>query len=276
MARRAALVRGLGDIGSAVAHRLVVEGYAVVIHDHPSPSTTRRKMAFADAAFDGVATLDGIEARCAPDIAMIRDLLAQHVVAVHLGEFGPLVDALKPGVLVDARMRKRAVPETQRGLAAVAVGLGPNFMVGVTCDVAVETSWDGLGTVIREGAPRSLAGEPRELGGHARGRYVYAPRAGLFRTDAQIGDPVTAGQPVATIEGTVLVAPLAGILRGLTHDRVLVTAGTKVIEVDPRGAAAEVSGIGERPRRIASGVVAAIAVAEAAREARRRAQVQAQ
>jgi hypothetical protein len=32
-------------------------------------------------------------------------------------------------------------------------------------------------------------------------------------------------------------------------------AGTKVVEVDPRGRVDEVRGIGERPRRIAEGVL---------------------
>lgn len=253
-----ALVRGLGDIGSSVAHRLFTDGYNVVLHDAPQPPTTRRKMAFADAAFDGVAMLDGVEARRASDLAAIPDLLARRLVAIYLGSFEPLVAALKPDVLVDARMRKRAVPESQRGLATITVGLGPNFKVGDTCDVAVETSWDALGAVIRDGAPLALAGEPRDLGGHARERYVYAPCAGVFRTTLQIGDTVTAGQPVAMIDTTVLHAPLAGVLRGLTHDGVPVKERTKVIEIDPRGRAAEVAGISERPRRIADGVMAAI------------------
>jgi xanthine dehydrogenase accessory factor len=138
--RLAALVRGVGDIGSAIAHRPFSGGYDVVIHDAAQPTATRRRMAFADAAFDGVSTLDDVEARRASDIASIGELLAQRMVAVYLGAFADLVETLKPQVLVDARMRKRAVPEDQRGLAAVTVGLGPNFTVGVTCDIAVETS----------------------------------------------------------------------------------------------------------------------------------------
>ena len=252
-----AIVRGLGDIGSAVAHRLFSDGYRVVVSDGPQPTTTRRRMAFADAAFDGIATLEGVEARCAPDIGALRDLLRHRVVAVYLGPFALLVAALTPDVLIDARMRKRAVPENQRGLADVTVGLGPNFTVGVTCDVAVETSWERLGAVVCEGAPLPLAGEPRELGGYARERYVYAPSAGIFRAEVQIGDAVVAGQAIATIDGTVLTAPVSGLLRGLTHDGVPVTERTKVIEVDPRPHA-DVRGIGERPRRIADGVVAAI------------------
>jgi len=50
------LVRGVGDIGSAVAHRLFTAGCEVIIHDDPQPATTRRGMAFADAIFDGWQT----------------------------------------------------------------------------------------------------------------------------------------------------------------------------------------------------------------------------
>jgi xanthine dehydrogenase accessory factor len=252
------LIRGCGDVGSAVAHLLVRTGHEVVIHDVALPAAPRRGMAFADAVFDGAATLDGVGARRAVNLIEIGELLARRTVVVYVGPFAPLAEALAPYVLVDARMRKRAVPESQRGLARVTIGLGPNFHAGVTCDAAVETSWDGLGTVIYDGATRPLAGEPRELGGHARARYVYAPADGVFRTQAKIGDPVTAGQPVAMIDGVVLSAPVSGVLRGLTHDGVPVTSRTKVIEVDPRGHAAEVAGIGQRPRQIADGVMAAL------------------
>jgi xanthine dehydrogenase accessory factor len=56
------LVRGSGDIGSAVAHHLFREGHAVVIHDDPQPTTSRRGMAFTDAVFDGHAALEGLRA----------------------------------------------------------------------------------------------------------------------------------------------------------------------------------------------------------------------
>jgi hypothetical protein len=55
-------VRGVGDIGSAVVRRRFIAGYAVVVHDGEPPTTTPRGMAFADAIFDGRATLDGIAA----------------------------------------------------------------------------------------------------------------------------------------------------------------------------------------------------------------------
>jgi xanthine dehydrogenase accessory factor len=253
------LVRGLGDVGSAVAHCLFREGYAVVIHDEPTPATTRRGMAFADAAFDGRATLEGVDAVRAPNLLRVDELLAsRRAIPVYVRPLGPLLTRFAPDVLVDARMRKHAPPEGQTGLAPLVVGLGPRLVAGTHADVVVETSWEDLGRVITAGAPRPLAGEPRTLGGHARDRYVYAPFDGVFRTKARIGDVVQRGQEIAEIGATVLAAPLDGAIRGLTRDGVRVTVRTKVIEIDPRGAAAEVRGISERPRRIADGVRAAI------------------
>ena len=91
-------------------------------------------------------------------------------------------------------------------------------------------------------------------------RYVYAPVAGVFRTALQIGSPVRAESPVAYVGATVLTAPLDGVLRGLTHDGVTVTVGANVIEVDPRGPAAVVRGISERPGAIAESVWRAVQV----------------
>jgi len=51
------LVRGIGDIGSAVTHRLFGAGHRVVIHDVPAPAAPRRGMAFTDAIFDGTVVL---------------------------------------------------------------------------------------------------------------------------------------------------------------------------------------------------------------------------
>ena len=181
-------------------------------------------------------------------------------------ELAPALAALAPDVLVDARMRKRAVPEVQRGLAPLTIGLGPNFVAGETTDLAIETQWgDDLGTVVSAGPTQALGGEPRAFEGHARDRFIYAPVAGVMRTAAAIAQRVGAGEVVATIGSEELAAPLDGILRGLVHDGVPVDVGAKVVEVDPRGDLTKVFGIGPRPRRIAEGVLEAMAAGFAPR-----------
>jgi xanthine dehydrogenase accessory factor len=254
------LVRGSGDIGSAVAHTLFEANYSVVIHDSGKPSATRRKMAFCDAIFDGYALLAGVSAQLFGDPSELTARLAAHdLVALTTLDISQVLSILQPEVLVDARMKKHEQPEIQIALAPFTIGLGPNFIAGETVHAAIETGWnEELGNVIRHGATRPLEGEPQTIAGHARDRYVYSPAAGTFRTALQIGDMVSSGQVVAYVDEIPLCAPISGILRGMTHDGVPVTKKAKIIEVDPRGAQAQISGIAERPRRIAQGVLEAI------------------
>ena len=254
------LIRGANDVGSAVAHRLFRAGYSVVIREISQPAATRRRMSFTDAVFDGQAVLDGMEAQLIKRLYLLRGALVAHqVIPVVVKDFHELMQTLHPHILVDARMRKHLQPENQRGLAEFTIGLGPNFIAGETVDLAIETNWgDTLGQLIGQGSTNPLQGEPREIDGHARDRYVYAPVIGAFHTSLQIGDTVSQGQEVARIDSTPLHAPITGVLRGLTHDGVPVTPKTKVIEVDPHTHGAQISGIGERPARIAEGVFTAI------------------
>jgi xanthine dehydrogenase accessory factor len=254
------LILGANDIGSATAHRLFMAGYSVALHEQPLPASTRRLMSFTDAVFDGLATLDGVAAMRVEDDDALRGALVAHlVIPLSVGERPALLESLHPMVLVDARMRKHHRPEVQLGHAELTIGLGPGFLVGETVDIAVETAWgEALGDIIREGGTRALSGEPREIGGHGRDRYVYAPVAGEFRSTHRIGDGVQVGQEIAWIGTTPLLAPITGVLRGLTHTKVPVLERTKIIEIDPRMDHAEVSGILERPARIAEGVLRAI------------------
>lgn len=253
------LVRGSGDVGSAVAHLLLTSGHGVVVHDVALPAAPRRGMAFADAIFDGACELAGVRGRRVDDVGALRGESGGELLLT-TAPLEEVLAAVRPDVLVDARMRKRAQPEAQRGLAPLTIGLGPNFVAGETTDLAIETQWgEQLGALVKQGPTRALGGEPRSFEGHARDRFVYAPVAGIMRTQAQIAQRVQAGEQVAAIGDERLRAPLDGILRGLVHDGVPVQEGAKVLEVDPRGDVAKVRGIGERPRRIAEGVLAAIA-----------------
>src|SRR6266545_4990614 len=164
------LIRGAGDVGSAVAHALYEAGFAVVVHDDPKPSHTRRGMSFTDALYDSLATLAGVlgkRARGAADLPpMVR---CRRAVALSDLPIADVFQLLSLDVLVDARMRKRVTPESQRGLAPLVIGLGPKYEAGVNADIVVETAWgDDLGKVIRSGRCRDFASEPQLMAGHGR------------------------------------------------------------------------------------------------------------
>lgn len=268
LARPVVLVRGLGDVASAVAHRLFLEGWPVALHQGEAPPLVhRRAMAFADAWFDGEAWLAGLCARrLAPRETPDAFVASREAIVLLPGTFEAALTALGPTVLIDARLRKRARPECQRGLAPLVLGLGPGFRAGGNVDWAVETGWgERLGAILRRGGTAPLAGEPRPLGGAGRERLVYAPLAGRFQALRRIGEPVTAGERVAEIAGQAIAAPLSGTLRGILRDGLAVAAGTKLLEVDPRPPGrATVSGIGERPGRIAASVAKDLAAWAAA------------
>lgn len=263
---RPVLVLGAGDVGSAVAHALFRVGAAVAMQDGPAPpAAPRRGMAFADAFFDGQATLTGVTARRlgSPPVDLPAALGGAASLPFLAGNVAEVLAAAPWAAVVDARMRKRTAPEDLRAWAPLTVGLGPGFVAGegpdVNCHVAVETSWEALGGVVRSGPTLPLRGEPRPIAGAGRERAVYAPAAGLFRTGLAIGGSVAAMRPIGTLDGRALPAPLAGVLRGLVRDGVPVEAGSKVAEVDPRGDPALCFGLGERPRRVAAAVIGLLA-----------------
>ena len=251
------LVRGSGDVASAVAHRLFVLGHAVLIHEMPRPTHIRRGMAFTDAVFDGKAGLQGVWAKCPHTHEDLQRMLAcGRAIPVCTCPLEEALQLMQPEVLVDARMRKRSVPENQIGLAPLTVGLGPNFSAGINVDLAVETAWGtSLGHILHAGTTQPLEGEPRAIEGLTRERCVYAEEAGTVRTRRAIGDWVEAGETLAVLNGRTICAPVSGHVRGVCHDDVHVQAGGKIAEIDPRRDNPSLFGLGERPVRIAEAVV---------------------
>ncbi len=261
--RPAAIVVGCGDVGSAVAHALHNAGCAVVLVDHADPPWTRRGMAYTDAWYVGTAGLVQIDACFCASVRSIPFVLDRRdMIAATTWSWQGVAAALHPVAIVDARVVKRQAPDslkTNDGAAPLTIGLGPGFVAGVHVDVAIETAWgDDLGAIVESGGTKPFEGEPRHVGGAGRERYVYATKAGRFESDRRIGDRVAAGEDIATLGGDAITAPLSGVLRGLSARGARIGAGQKIVEVDPRGEASLCFGLGERPRRIAAGVIEAL------------------
>jgi xanthine dehydrogenase accessory factor len=232
----------------------------VVMHDSEHPPHARRQMAFTDAFFEGRAELEGVLAKKVRIIDDVRFMIEcrRAVVAIDC-EFGEVLSSLQPDVLVDARMRKHERPESLRGLAPLTVGIGPDLEAEEIADIVIESGWgETLGAVLTKGRTKPLGGEPRELAGVGRDRFVYAQRPGIFRTSREIGDEVDCGELVGAIDETPVFAPLRGSLRGLSHDQAVVAAGSKVVEIDVAAHDWDTRSIGDRPKKIAFGVLKAV------------------
>jgi xanthine dehydrogenase accessory factor len=254
------VVRGGNDIASAVAHRLFTAGYPVTILEAPQPLTVRRGMAYASAVYEGRITLDGVTGEHAPTVERALELLKSRsaipVVAVADKE---ILSSLKPTVIVDARLRKKERSTSRIADAPLVIGLGPGFKAGVEAHVVIETNrGPNLGQIITEGEADPYSGEPMEIAGHSKDRYLYAPRPGVFRTPLDLGGRVEAGQVVGHVEGEPLVAKVGGIIRGIVKDGLPVAAGAKLVDIDPRGDPTYLSELSKKAWTIADAVLTAI------------------
>ena len=132
----------------------------------------------------------------------------------------------------------------------IGAGIG-----GLATAVALQQA--GIDFEIMEAAP--------ELKPVGAGIVMASNAMQVFQRLGMEQDIISAGQEVARLDEIPLYAPIDGMLRGLTHDGVPVAQKTKIIEVDPRGQQAQISGIPERPRRIAAGVLLAIKIWQASK-----------
>ena len=168
------------------------------------------------------------------------------------------IDKIKPDVLVDATMAKRNI-RTRITDVPLVIGMGPGFYAGRDVHIVVETNHsNNLGRVILEGEAERDTGTPVAIGGLTKERVIWAPQAGIFATDREIGDSVVAGEVTGRVGDLPLEAPISGMLRGLLRNGVTVSKGSKLIEVDPVNDRAICNFITDKMRTIGDGVLEAI------------------
>ena len=264
------LIRGGGDLATGVAHRLHRAGFTVIVTELPQPLAVRRAVSFAEAVYKERVTVEGVTAHLAPDplVAVAKGGGAYTV----MGEIPIVVDAddsvlarMRPPIVVDARMAKRNLG-TRLTDAKLVIGLGPGFTAGVDCHAVVETNrGHNLGRVYWEGSAEPNTGEPEPVRGVAGQRVLRAPRDGEFKGRVEIGDLVKAGDvlaevvdPLQGVDGEPIRAQFDGVVRGLLHDGLRVTAGMKVGDLDPRGVREYCFLISDKARAVSGGVLEAI------------------
>jgi xanthine dehydrogenase accessory factor len=252
------VVRGGGDIGTGVAHRLHAAGLAVLVAELSQPLVVRRTVAFAKAVYAGEVTVEGVTARLVAGPAETWPVAGAGAVPVLVDPAGECLRALRPPIVVDARLAKRNLGTT-RADAPLVIALGPGFTAGHDCHAVVETQrGHHLGRVYWQGSAAADTGQPEAVHGHAADRVLRAPQPGAVLARKAIGDAVSAGEVVATAGGAPIVAPFAGVLRGLVQSGLVVPAGMKVGDVDPRGVREHCFAISDKARAVGGGVLEAV------------------
>jgi xanthine dehydrogenase accessory factor len=242
--RSYAVVLGTNEIATALGIALRRAGWSVVLAHDPNPPVLRRGMSFHDALFGDPAVIDGVAAWRADTALELIAAVARGsgAIVTRLGLLDLIVlDRLD--VLVDARMQPAAAaPPDLRWLARVSVGLGPAFLAGANCDIAV-------------GPAQAGAARPAEA--KAR-RWVHAPAQGVWRTPVEIGTHIFRDFVLGHLDGAPIRSPIDGVITGAVRDGAEVWAGVELAEIDRRVRKARWRGLDDRGRAFAVATLAAI------------------
>lgn len=258
------LIRGAGDLASGVAIRLHRSGFPVVMTEIERPLAVRRTVAFAQAVFDGVCRVEEVTGRrcCIEEVAAV---IAQDEIAIVVDPHGETIRRLQPPIVVDAIMAKHNTGTTLQD-APLVVALGPGFTAGADCHAVIETErGHNLGRVIWRGSAAPDTGEPGELPGIGRraSRVLRAPVVGHVIGRCAIGDRVAEGAELAVVQDETgaehpILAPFAGVLRGLIHPSVRVHVGMKIGDLDPRADVSYCFTVSDKSLAIGGGALEAI------------------
>lgn len=250
------LVRGGGDIATGSIYKLHRCGYRVLVLETKEPAAIRRKAAFCEAVYDGIACVEGVVCQKADTIKACEKIWEEGKIPLMTDPQAQILSVVKPEVVVDGILAKKNLG-TNRNMAPLTIGLGPGFCAGTDVDYVIETMrGHQLGRIITKGCALPNTGVPGIIGGYGAERVIHAPVSGRLRANAQIGDLVEEGDLLAVIGETQVKASLTGVLRGIIRDGFLVHEGLKIADIDPRKEQKEnCSTISDKARCIAGGVL---------------------
>ena len=258
--RPLALVKGAGDLATGVGWRLHRVGFDVLMTEAERPTVIRRTVAFAEAVYEGLVVVEGVEAVLVDGPSAARSAFERDEVAVMVDPSCAVALTMHPVLVVDAIIAKKNLGTAMSDAPAV-VALGPGFRVGTDVHAVVETMrGHDLGRVLWEGEALPNTGVPGEIGGASAERVLRAPKAGVFAGSKRIGDRVCAGDVVADVDGAPVTTTIDGVLRGMLRSGLSVTPGFKVADVDPRAKPEHCLTISDKALAVAGGVLEAAGV----------------
>ena len=259
------VIRGAGDFASAIAHRLYLVGYDVLMLEKARPTAVRREVCFSEAVYQGSKMVERVEGFFAPGWKEAERSLKDGRLTIMVDESGRYLSRFRPHIVVDAL--KRNVDRQRLASAMYTVGIGGGVCAGDNVDCVVETKrGHDLGRIIRKGrASKPVALLNAEADG--MGHYVASSIDGVLVGKRIISSLVKRGDLIAEVLGERggvmnVYAPLDGVLRGIVHDGCRVSKGMRIAEVDPRMEAGHCFTISDRARCVSGSVLEAIMVFE--------------
>ena len=251
------VVKGAGEMASAIAHRLMMCHFPVVMTEKEHPSVIRRAVSFAQAIFHGKYCLQNV---CAVKVAKentteILRLIAQKIIPVVVDPTATIIQSLKPTVVIDAIIAKRNTGTTIHD-ASLVIGVGPGFSAPQDVHFVIESNrGHHLARIISHGKAQDNTSTPGTIAGVTHARLLRAPVPGKFLAHTFIGAPIKSGQSFGQIGEHIIHAEISGVVRGLIADGHSCKVRTKIGDIDPRGEIEYCFCMSEKARNISGAIL---------------------
>ncbi len=253
------LVKGGGEVGSAIAHRLYRSRFRVCISEIADPLAICRGVSFSEAVFNDSQTVEGVTAESTEiSLEKIYRVWRKENIPVVIDPECSVKPLIKPDVLVNAMMLNRE-SGTKITDASLVIGIGPGFVAGGNAHLVIDTGpGKNLGRIIFEGEAQDNTEIPSAISELIDDRVVQAPDSGIFTTTKSIGDTVAAGDVIGALNDLPVQVSVSGILRGLLRNEMKVLANYRLAEIDTANDKQACFTISDKMRAISGGVLEAI------------------
>jgi xanthine dehydrogenase accessory factor len=252
------LVRGGGEVGSAIAHRLHRSNFRLIITETSDPLDINRSTCFSEVVYESEKTIEDVTAeRTMATLEQIYKVWRNDNIPVVIDPGLTVKPLVKPDVLINAMMLRRRT-NTNMQDAPLVIGIGPGFIAGLDAHLVVDTTGKNLGKVIIEGACSDPIEKMSESMEAEKATVIWAEDAGVFITERKIGESINSGDILGSLNDIVITSPVSGLLRGVLRNDVKVLANTRLAEIDPLGNKSDSNLIRYEMRAIAGGVLEAI------------------
>jgi xanthine dehydrogenase accessory factor len=254
------IVKGGGDLATAVAHKLFRAGFPVIITELDKPMMVRRNVSFANCVYERQWTVEGITSVLVDDEKEIGNIINEGKIPLIVDPQCHIRFKVKPAIIVDGILAKKNCGTYLKD-APIVIALGPGFNSGEDVHLVVETQrGHNLGKIIFSGGAEPDTGIPGEVKGYTSERILRAPKSGLVKNHMHIGSIVEKGDIICYVDENPIISQISGIVRGLIHEGAKVNKYEKIGHIDPRGIEEYCNTISEKGRNIAGGVLEGILI----------------
>ncbi len=249
------IIRGGGDLGSGVAHRLFNAGFKVLITEIEKPLVIRRLVSFASAVYTGFIELESVKACLVNSLEDIQTIIDNAEIPVIIDKDLKILKNMKPLAVIDATLAKKNIG-TKKNMAQITIALGPGYFAGKDVDAVIETNrGHNLGRIIYNNFAENDTGIPGNISGYTIERVLRAPCSGIIKNNFEICASVKKGDIISYVNDEPVIANISGVIRGLITNGSEVKNGQKIGDIDPRNKIEYCNTISDKARTISGGVL---------------------